>query len=280
MSEKPTNNLLKKAMSFLNHTAWGYVVKNLVILLIVIFVLVTLAGMFANLYTHHGESEIVPELKGMQLNDAVKLLEEQGLNYEITDSVYDRKIERGIVVEQSPVGGNTVKNSRIIYLTINAFSPRQVPIPDIRDMSYRQAEATLKAAGFVIGEVKREPSEYRDLVLDIKHNNLSISSGTRLNEGSTLTLIIGNGDGDGELRVPNLIGLTLTEAYSELSGSLLTIGGTDYDEEPDSLTTYYIYWQNPPAYNMASEGSRINVKLSADKDKTLFDESEDDDIFF
>ena len=254
-------------------TTTGYLIKHLALFVLAVVTLIVLANLFMNLYTHHGESEVVSDFKGMTEDEFAPILHEQNLDYEIVDSIFDRKQKGGIVIEQSPPAGSTIKHSRPVYFIINAYAIRKFPVPDIKDMSYRQAEATLKAVGFVVDRVEYKPSEYKDLVLDAKAGGRTIQTGERLDEGTSITLVLGNGGGSGTFEVPNLRGRTLQEAQRVLAKSPFVLGGVDYDETSDTAATYYIYWQNPPAGALGAEGMRVNVKISTDKDHTFFEET-------
>ena len=56
-------------------------------------------------------------------------------------------------MEQTPRAGAKVKVGRKIYVTVNKSEYRLVRIPSLKDKTKRQAESTLKAIGFKIGEI-------------------------------------------------------------------------------------------------------------------------------
>jgi beta-lactam-binding protein with PASTA domain len=189
----------------------------------------------------------------------------------------------GTIVDQNPPADTHAKNGRSVYVIINAQSVRQVPIPDLHDISYRQAEATLKSLGISVKDYVYEPSEYKDLILDIRQNGRSIEAGERLDEGSDVTLVIGRGKGTEKVAVPNLCGKSLSEARSLLLSRYLTLGIFEYDVEPTEETEslYIVYKQEPTAGTMIIEGSRVDLKLSTDIEKAavLTEESDEDDFF-
>ncbi len=57
------------------------------------------------------------------------------------DSVYTTVVPRGCIAEQSPKPGFKVKKWRNIVLTINAFNPEMVAMPNLIDLPIRQAIA-------------------------------------------------------------------------------------------------------------------------------------------
>ena len=158
-----------------------------------------------------------------------------------------------------------------------------VPLPDLTDMSYRQAQATLQQLGLVVDEIEYEPSEYKDLVLDIRRGGESLAAGTRLEEGSRVTLVVGYGKGTEQVAVPDLRGKSLTEARALLLSSYLTVGIVDYDEEvtDENREMFTVYRQSPAAGTSILQGSHVDVSLSTDLEKAVTEDNRDEeDVFF
>ncbi len=66
------------------------------------------------------------------------------MRYQVIDSVYTSLVPRGCVAEQNPKPGFKVKKWRNIALTINAFSPEMVAMPNLVDLPLRQAIALIE----------------------------------------------------------------------------------------------------------------------------------------
>lgn len=258
------------------------VIKSL--LLAAFIVLVIIGGVYIWLkhYTRHGEEIKVPNVCGMYMEEAQITLQSAGLTLQVIDSTYSKKVPLGTVVEQNPVADASAKRGRSVYAIVNARSVRQVPIPDLRDESYRQAEATLRALNLSVSEVIYEVSEYRDLVLDVRKDGKSVEVGTRLPEGSAVTLVVGQGSGAGSVAVPDLSGKTLAEARQELLSMRLILGATLYDAPAEENKEYYIYNQEPASGVWAREGDHVDVYLSEEQDKKVrtTDNNNDDEDFF
>ncbi|HLP04308.1 MAG TPA: PASTA domain-containing protein [Paludibacter sp.] len=147
-------------------------------------------------------------------------------------------------------------------------------------MSYRQADAMLKAVGLSVGSVEYTPSEFKDLVTDVKYRGRSILPGTRVPEGSLLVLVVGNGLGESGAQVPALKGLTLEEAREDVLSASFVIGAINYDVQPSgNEEDYIIYRQSPSAGESIPTGSHIDIWLSTDKSllNKTFDEDEKKD---
>lgn len=90
-------------------------------------------------YTHHGESFVVPNVVGMQLEEAEKKMSEAGLQLVVQDTNYVRTMPPDCVLEQSPGQGKRIKSTHIVYVTINAANPPALVMPDLADnSSYRE----------------------------------------------------------------------------------------------------------------------------------------------
>ncbi len=233
-------------------------------------------------YTQHGIEVEVPDVCGMYTSEAEVMLAEQQLQVQVIDSTYSKKVPFGTIVEQNPQAGAKTKHGRSIYVIVNAKMHRLVPVPELKDMSHRQAQAALQSLGLVVDTVLYEPSEFRGLVLDVRQNGVSIAAGSRLPEGTNVQLIIGQGNGTEQIPVPNLIGKTLEEARTILLDSRLVIGALNYAEpQVDNIDEiYYIYQQEPAQGAIILEGSRIDLSLSLDIDKKATVQEEDEEDFF
>ena len=100
-------------------------------------------------YTHHGDFETVPELKGKSLEVVEIELSDNKLKMVVQDSAnYNPNYPPYSVIEQQPEAGSQVKENRKIYLTINPSGYRKIGVPNIIRRTYRQAKPTLEALGF------------------------------------------------------------------------------------------------------------------------------------
>lgn len=161
----------------------------------VLFVVLLLFGVkwWLGYYTHHGEQIEVPDLYSMDYRDATALVEERGLQIVVNDSTYIKELPAGCVVVQSPAKGMSVKEGRMIYVTINSLTIPRVRIPDIVDnCGYREAQARLQALEFRVMPPKLIDGE-KDLVYGILMDGRNVRAGDMVARESQLTLIIGNG---------------------------------------------------------------------------------------
>lgn len=182
---------MKKFLDFLkNHR----IIATLLSMLLVTIVLFMGLNIWLNSYTRHNDATQLPSVKYMPIDEATYILQRYGLRYEIIDSIYNENATPGIVMEQIPAPDSKVKEGRVIYLTINAFTPRTIRVPHLINTSVRQAKAQLASVGFKNIEIQYKESPYKDLVLDIKQNGQSVVGGEQVAASTTIVLVVGEGE--------------------------------------------------------------------------------------
>lgn len=197
-------------VDFLKKITTNIYVRNVLLMLILAVILIAITLFCLNKYTRHNESIEVPDLKGLQVQDAASIIASSSLRYEVVDSVYNQDGVPGAIVEQIPLGKSHVKEGRTIYLTVQAKSEQLVSMPDLEDASLRQAEALLKALGFSRINIEKIPSQYQDLVFGVAYRGVTVKAGQKIPKNSVLTLRVGDG---GVSADSTEIDTTTTEIY-------------------------------------------------------------------
>ncbi len=190
MGQENKSNILLKILS-------NIYVKNILIMGIVAIALIGLTLFALNIYTRHNESVNVPDLKGMQVQDANAIVSSSHLKYEVVDSVYQTGGVPGSILEQIPAGNSKVKKGRTIYLTVQSISEPLVAVPDLEDASLRQSQTLLSTLGFTNITVTYIPSEYRDLVYSIEYKGVKLKAGQKIPKSAPITIKVGDGGTSG-----------------------------------------------------------------------------------
>ncbi len=214
-----------------------------------------------DLYTLHGRGIDVPELEDLQLEDAKELLLEYNLRYVINDSIFDTNREKGSIAMQDPEAGTEVKRNRTIYLTTVAVLPEMVPMPDLTDLSRRQAIALLETHGLTVGRIEYKPDIARNVVLEQKYQDGIIEAGAPIAVGTRINLVLGEGVGENIALVPFVIGMAPQEAARILISASLNLGEEAHWEEEETKDLR-VYKQSPdpldePVYLQA--GSPVDL---------------------
>lgn len=229
-----------------------------------------------NFYTRHGQARPVPDFVGLTIEQTAALAKKSRLKYYIIDSVYTTTVPSGCVAEQNPKPGFKVKKWRNIVLTINAFSPEMVAMPDLVDLSMRQALAIIENSGLEMGQLKYKPDLSIDFVLEQLHNGKLVAEGDSLQKGSVIDLVLGKGLSNRRTPVPDLMGMHLDPARNKILVSSLNLGTYIYDNTikkgEDSLNAF-VYKQNPEFRDDAELqlGSAIYLWLTVDSAKLPVD---------
>ncbi|MBE0639736.1 MAG: PASTA domain-containing protein [Bacteroidales bacterium] len=217
------------------------------------------------LYTSHGEAIEVPGLIGIQVNDLDQFDPEGHFRFLIIDSIFDDNLQKGAIVLQDPPPGSKVKSGRKIYLTVVTSQPETVRMPDLVDLSLRQALAGLKAAGLKVAKLEYISNMAKNAVLAQNFEGKAISAGTDVLKGSAIELVLGKGLKEEKIPIPFLIGKTEAEAINILNQSSFNVGSLNYTDlrDPQHLR---VYSQQPDggADQMAEYGQYFDLWFKSD----------------
>lgn len=197
----------------------GVLIGSAVLITIIIFYI------WLPLSTNHGETITVPDIQGMTISELDDFLGNRNLRFEATpDSSYSPDYPPLAVLRQVPLPNTKVKENRKIYVTLNAESPPKVRMPRVEDLSHKSAIMVLKSYDLKRGTVKYIPDVFFGVVHEARMNGRVVLEGERIEKGSTIDLVVGDGYGNTVFQSPRLIGLELEEAEIAIIGSGLKIG--------------------------------------------------------
>lgn len=197
--------------------------------------------------THHNEFKTIPSVLGKSFEQAEEILENEGFEVKILDSVYTDTTKPLTVLKQEPEADEIVKINRTVYLTINRAVPPLVAMPNIEGYSIRSAEMSLKSANLRVGDVTYKPYFAKDVVMEQLYKGNTIKPGTKLQMGSSISLVLGDGVGQEKFLVPNIIGRTFCEAKAMLEANGVAIGAivTQMGEDISDTCNAFIFKQSP-----------------------------------
>lgn len=144
--------------------------------------------------THHGDFVEVPDLAKLSVTEMREVLEAADLRYEVVDSAnFNPDYPRFSIIEQNPPAGNKVKQNRKIYVTVNPSGYKKVSVPDIIQVTRRNATSMLRAVGLDVDEVTYIDELGKDMVYRIRYQGKYINPGDKLPKTSKIELVCGNG---------------------------------------------------------------------------------------
>ncbi|MCB0774106.1 MAG: PASTA domain-containing protein [Flavobacteriales bacterium] len=201
--------------------------KRLLLILAPVLIAATLLGgawWWLGAYTRHDEQVKVPALERMNFTEAAKALEALGLRAEVIDSVYSDDVPKGTVVDQDPDSGRFVKPDRTVYVVMNASQPKMLNMPDLVNLSKRQAISVMEIIGLKVEALQYRPDPCLDCVLAQLYKGQPIAPESRIRKGESITLVLGEGQKGEQVPVPDLVGMGFAEMKAVLTMASLNLG--------------------------------------------------------
>ncbi len=207
---------------------------HLLLAVILSFVLLWIALWSLDLFTRHGKVYIVPDFTGQTMDQLHADDYDDFFDLIVIDSVFDRTRPKGSIILQNPYAGAKVKRGRHVYLTIVAMTPGKVFMPDLVNLSLRQALVTLEAQDLNAGKLEYVDYFARNAVVGQIMNEEPVEPGTELPKGSTIDLQVGKGEMNTSVALPMLIGVKRNEVKKKLHYAYLNLGHEYYIDIDDS----------------------------------------------
>lgn len=206
-------------------------------------------------YTNYDEGVTVPDVTRLSLEEAESLLTSYGLRYEVAERRSNQAYPADYVIDQIPVSSEIVKPNRKIYLTVNTINQPTVEVPDVVNLSLRNAEIQLQNYGLQVGTVSYESSRFKNSVL-----RQSIPPGETVEKGAVIDLSVSDGLGEKMVDVPEIIGLPLAEAQQKINEAGLRIG--EFLFEPTKEHPPNIILDFSPKAEQLTEGETLRLIIS------------------
>lgn len=144
-------------------------------------------------YTNHNEYLVVPDFRGQILESVKNAEDNRFYRFLVIDSIFDPDKPKGAVLTQDPFPGSKVKKDRTIYLTTTSFVPEKTIMPDLRDLTLRQAQTMLETAGLRLGNLQYIQTFDEDAVQNQFYKGRVIKPGSAIDKGSVISLTVGIG---------------------------------------------------------------------------------------
>lgn len=252
----------------------NWIFKNLVWAIIVVVSLLIVVGVFLRIVTRHGQELSVPDFTGMTVTAAKRAARLSDVRVDVVDSIYVKRMQRGTVVRQDPKPGSSVKVGRCIQLTINAVTPRKVPMPNLVGYSLRSALSELSSRGFELGKLTYVNDMATNNVLSQVFRGSEIAPGSMINAESRIDLVLGLNPSENVTATPNLIGRKYRAAVDRIHENSLNVGRVVFDKDirtfKDSINA--VVYRQVPAENSGSivMGRPVTIYLTLDSEKVPF----------
>ena len=231
---------------------------NLLLIVVASFLILWLTIRMLNVYTRHGKVYEMPDFSGLTTQEVERAYGD-AYHFILIDSIYSKTQKPGSIVQQDPLPGSKVKHGRNVYYIIVAKTPERTVMPNLNNLSLRQAIVLLESSGLEVKELEYVDHFARNAVCEQRYDGMVIKPGTELIKGSKITLYIGLGPDQKDTKLPALYGIPASEVRRTLNMAGLNLGDEVYDDY-DSLQYMRVYRIAPPlAAGAVKPGTFIKV---------------------
>ena len=231
---------------------------NLLIILFLCGILLWITFRLLNKYTRHDIVYTMPDFVGENFFE-VKHDYAKDFNFILIDSVYPKGQEPGSIYQQDPLPGSKIKRGRNVYAIIVAVTPEKTIMPNLKNLSLREAIGRLESSGLDVDQLEYQEYSYKNNVIDQYYEGEPIKEGTELVKGSKIVLKVGIGQDRTRVKVPNLIGTPALEAKHILNLAGLNLGDAVF-EDNDSIQYMCVRRMSPgPSSGSVKLGTVIDV---------------------
>ena len=229
-----------------NKPLWVNIVAAIVLALLILLLFLKMLG----LITKHGAYLKVPAVTGLKTDAAITLLQKEGFEVYIQDSVFTDTAGRGIVLKQLPDPNALVKINRTVFLTVNRYVPPMLEMPNLEGQNLSFAIGVLLRNHLKLGDTTFRPDFAVGSVLEQQYNGMRIPAKSKIQWGSKIDLVIAGGLEDREIPVPSLTGLSYAEAKALLESEGITLGAIISDGRIIDTVNAFIIKQRPDRFDV------------------------------
>jgi len=231
---------------------WAKLILVFLCLLLLVFLI---DKVIMPMYVDLGDETELPDVIEMSLDEATRVLEEEGFEIVVNDSLYDAKHDVGTVIEQNPYPYATVKEGRRVYLTVS-IGEKPIIMPNLFGVSPREAELILETFGLQVGSKFYVPNDryYEGTVM-----SQSYPQGQEIKSGTKIDIIISLGQISKDAIVPDLVGKSLHEARERLKAVELDIAEIIWEERDNILPETIISQSIPSGQSFEEEETIILI---------------------
>ena len=193
---------------------------------------------------------------GRNIDDVRAELDRQGFKDIKVIEEASEKVEKGRIISQSPNAGVTLKPDGYSPIELKVSTgPQYIKIRETRGEDPRQVAKDFRESGLKV----KEESEYDETIAAGRVTRTFPGADAELKLNDTVTVYVSKGPEIKMTKVPNLVGLTQTEAMRKLFEAKLVIGNT-FPENGSNLVDKIID-QKPMAFTEVKQESAVDIYL-------------------
>ena len=217
-------------------------------------------------YIRKDKTITVMDVKGKLLDRALRELDSEGFKGLVFDTVYTSEVDPLTIIDQYPMSGQKVKRGRTIRLKI-ARQEKMILVPALVGKSRRSAEISLQQLGLQIDTV------YQEFNPDYPKGTVAWQfpkEGDQIKKGLGLQITVSQGLPPDFFQVPQLFGLSMKKANSELVKARLNVGKISYQQNED-LVPYTVLDQSIAPGTVLDRYTEIDLIVSILDLQDIFD---------
>lgn len=241
----------------------GGIIATILVIVVLAVIGVTAIGALSNSANTTQEASgkiIVPDVTNKPLNDATAQLEKEGFAIGEIEEVFNNTIAKGNVVSTDPTASTKQAKGTRINLQVSKGedeSMKDISIPDVKNRSANDAKSILASAGLQT----RNLTETSDTVKEGNVIRTEPSTGTLIEKGATVTLVISEGPDADE--VPDVLGYMFEDGVNVLNNAGYKVSNYEnptYVESDEPVGT--IVSQNPNGGEKLKIDGTVSLTLS------------------
>lgn len=210
-------------------------------------------------YTKHGKEYELPDVTLQQKNEAVKLLQKEGYEPIIQDSVFKAEYSPGQIIQQNPLPFTKVKKGRRVYL-IYCKKEEDVQVPNLIGLTRQEAEIRLNAAGLknYAYDYDFNSTFHKEVVFQ-----QSLSDSLKVPPQTFISFMVSLGPRPSDQKVPDLVGKSYQLVKKELELLGIPLGKVRELYRPN-LVPGTVLIQRPEPGTSLTKADSINLMISTD----------------
>lgn len=218
---------------------------------------------------------VVENVTNKALEEAVAILEAQGLRVDYSRELPSDEVEEGYIISQVPVPDATVKKETFVRLTVSTGKDKE-KMPPVEAMAEETALRILTRAGFSTENIQIERESHPSVQKGFVIKQEPAADEFVIIDDTKVVLVIS--EGKPTFGMPRLIGKSRDEAESLLQRNNLVLEKVEEDFSDAPIGT--VYRQHPvEPHEQVAEGTPIRIWVSKGPKETFREKQEDFIIF-
>lgn len=220
------------------------------------------AGLYVTGALNRVDDVEIPDLKNQSVENAKLLLQQLGLELEVAGEMYDNEIAANNIISQDPENPMKTKPGKVISVVVSKGAEK-TSVPDVTKLS-------LDDAIFVLEQKGLKYETYEETSLEIERGQIirqMPEKETPVDSGTTVSIYVSLGVGDGKVKMPKLTERTQEDAIKIIETNNLILKEPIVYKSNKERPNNVVLSQSIPEGSIIDEGTIITLeinKISAD----------------